>query len=153
MQDIKCVVVGDGAVGRLIWVLQKIHNKRLSFLRQNLPLNQLHHWCLSQWIYSYCVWQLCSKHQGKYFSDWNVFKMFQKYFQVDNRIVNLGLWDTAGQEDYDRLRPLSYPNTVWFHLKFSSFHQSFASRTFSWSVSLLYAQSVSQMSLINGYQR
>lgn len=32
--------------------------------------------------------------------------------QVDGQKYFLGLWDTAGQPAYDRLRPLSYPQTV-----------------------------------------
>ncbi len=29
----------------------------------------------------------------------------------ENKLVELALWDTAGQEEYDRLRPLSYPES------------------------------------------
>ncbi|EOX90797.1 RAC-like GTP binding protein 5 isoform 3, partial [Theobroma cacao] len=38
---------------------------------------------------------------------------------VNGSTVNLGLWDTAGQEDYNRLRPLSYRGADVFILAFS----------------------------------
>ena len=31
--------------------------------------------------------------------------------RVDGRAVELAIWDTAGQEEYDRLRPLAYSGT------------------------------------------
>ena len=41
------------------------------------------------------------------------------FLSVNGEDVRLMLWDTAGQEDYDRLRPLSYPQTDVFLICFS----------------------------------
>lgn len=40
-----------------------------------------------------------------------VFENHMATLSIKDRLIDLELWDTAGQEDYDRLRPLSYPGT------------------------------------------
>ncbi|KAJ3032894.1 GTP-binding protein Rho1 [Rhizophlyctis rosea] len=35
----------------------------------------------------------------------------ERTLTIDDRTLELNVWDTPGQEDYDRLRPLSYPDT------------------------------------------
>lgn len=48
--------------------------------------------------------------------------MFENYVtnrQFDGKIVEIALWDTAGQEEYDRLRPLSYPESHVILIVFS----------------------------------
>jgi len=52
---------------------------------------------------------------------------------VEGKTISLGLWDTAGQEDYDRLRPLSYPQTDVFLVCFSIINPtSFANIKTKW---------------------
>jgi len=49
-----------------------------------------------------------------------VFENYTAQMKRESGLVLLHLWDTAGQEDYDRLRPLSYPGADIVLLCFST---------------------------------
>jgi cell division control protein 42 len=57
---------------------------------------------------------------------------------IDDNPYTLGLFDTAGQEDYDRLRPLSYPHTNVFLVCFSVVNPSSFRNIEKWVVEINY---------------
>jgi len=48
-----------------------------------------------------------------------VFDNYVVNVTAEEKTIELGLWDTAGQEEYDRLRPLSYANANVFLICYS----------------------------------
>ena len=83
MNAIKCVVVGDGAVGKTCLLI--------TYSKDEFP---------SEYVPT-------------------VFDNYSVKVPIDQETFSLELFDTAGQEEYDRLRPLSYPNTDVFLVCFS----------------------------------
>jgi len=53
-----------------------------------------------------------------------VFENYTAQMKRESEVILLHLWDTAGQEDYDRLRPLSYPGADVVLLCFSTISQA-----------------------------
>ncbi|KAJ5070273.1 hypothetical protein M0811_11121 [Anaeramoeba ignava] len=62
-----------------------------------------------------------------------VYENYSVNKEVDGETFSLGFWDTAGQDDYDKLRPLSYPHTSVFLICFSLIsHSSFENVWIKW---------------------
>lgn len=79
-----------------------------------------------------------------------IFDTFQKVLSVDHyQKVTLTLVDTAGQEDYDRLRPLSYPKTDVFLLCFAlDNEESYQNIAAKWAPEVKHYSSKSKLVLV-----
>ncbi|KAJ3300708.1 hypothetical protein HK104_007609 [Borealophlyctis nickersoniae] len=66
---------------------------------------------------------LLTVQSGQPFSPEYIPTIFENYISrislSPTQTVELSLWDTSGQEDYDRLRPLSYPDTAVILIAFA----------------------------------
>jgi len=66
-----------------------------------------------------------------------LFDNFSAIEEVDGQVINVILWDTAGQEDYAHLRATCYTSTDIFLLCFSTVHMdSFDNLKHKWIIEL-----------------
>ncbi|KAF7490604.1 Ras-related protein Rac2 [Sarcoptes scabiei] len=98
---VKCVVVGDGTVGKTCMLI--------SFTTDSFP---------GEYVPTVGSFK-CDSFFRFLISHHYRFDNYSSLINCNGETISLGLWDTAGQEDYDRLRPLSYPQTDAFLLCFS----------------------------------
>ncbi|XP_067943537.1 uncharacterized protein [Watersipora subatra] len=83
MKRIKCVLIGDGAIGKTSLIVSYTTN---GYPTEYVP---------------------------------TAFDKYTAVVSVDEQPVHLQLCDTAGQDDFDAIRPLCYPNTDVFLLCYS----------------------------------
>lgn len=83
MKNIKCVLIGDGTVGKTSLIITYTAN---FFPSEYVPF---------------------------------VFDYYTKNVMIGNTAVSLQIWDVAGQDDYEKLRRLTYPQTDVFIICFS----------------------------------
>jgi small GTP-binding protein len=100
MHAIKCVVVGDGGVGKTSLLM--------SYTSNSFPVDYVP----------------------------TIFDNYNAPIMIEEKVYNLGLWDTAGQEEYDKMRTVSYPHTVCSIPYPQIEHASHIYRTFLYFVSL-----------------
>lgn len=113
MQTIKCVVVGDGAVGKTCLLISYTTNK---FPSEYVP-TVFDNYAVTVMIggepYTLGLFDTA----GKF---WGAGRVLPGFATPMCTFFNQFLFAfSAGQEDYDRLRPLSYPQTDVFLVCFS----------------------------------